>query len=40
LFYKQCHTNWTHFTTGFLLGLDITFIFAAKYKARADSNNT
>ncbi len=37
---NQHQTNWTHFATGFLLGLAITFLFAAMYKARRNSNNT
>ena len=31
-------TNWRHFASGFLLGLAITFLFAALYKERSSSS--
>jgi flagellar biosynthesis protein FliR len=37
---NQHQTNWIHFATGFLLGLAITFLFAAMYKACRNSKNT
>jgi branched-subunit amino acid transport protein len=37
---NQHQANWTHFITGFLLGLALTFLFAAMYQARRNSNNS
>ena len=33
--FTQQQTNWRHFASGFLLGLAITFLFAALYKSRS-----
>ena len=32
--FTQQNTNWRHFASGFLLGLAITFLFAAVHKSR------
>ena len=36
--FTQQNTNWRHFASGFLLGLAITFLFAALYKSRNTPN--